>query len=383
MLNGFLQSLTSLRSQRDLVIPESLQDMPIVTTQSNNRKISGGKSGMSVAGMSVASHKIRNSCARARCSYLAPKGFQDPITGDEFQPDQVRTVKQGTINHPPEYATLDGVAVQPVDKCFAVFGSPAHAVKSIERGRNADQKKGIAGFIRGITASARGVFIVRSFIVGNGSTAINEEQYHALDSVVRMNGLSHISYDHAWRQNPWVLRFALASCASIAEVKEAFKLGARHASIVLAPRMVQELVGQTVDGAEIVLCPAVKDGNCNKCAFDNGGIALCDAQADGKRIIVFPQHGSHSWERRHSALVRNIAKACDVTITVVKASGKFEQPFWSVDEEKFSTESELQAAKEEKRRVFDSWRKQLIEDINNSSVTEATKARYLRFMEVS
>ncbi len=383
MLNAFIQSLTSLRSQRDLVVPESLQDMPIVTTQSNNRKITGGKSGMSVAGMSVASHKIRNSCARARCPYLAPKGFQDPITGDEFQPDQVRTVKQGTINHPPEYATLDGVAVQPVDKCFAVFGSPAHAVKSIERGKDADQKKGIAGFIRGITGSARGVFIVRSFIVGNGSTAINEEQYHAIDSVVRMNGLSHISYDHAWKQNPWVLRFALASCGSIAEVKEAFKLGARHASIVLSPRMVQDLDGQTVDGAELVQCPAEKDGNCNRCAEDNGGLALCDAQADGKRIILFTQHGGHAWTRRHAAMVRNIAKACDVTSTVVEASARFDHPFWNVDGEKFSTESELQAAKKEKRRTFKAWRKKLIEDINNSSVGAATKARYLRFMEVS
>lgn len=344
MLNAFIQSLTTLRSQLDPVIPESLRGMPIVTTQSNNRKISDG---FRVAGMSVASHKIRNSCARARCPYLAPKGFQDPITGDEFQADQVRTVKQGTINHPPEYATLDGVAVQPLDKCFAVFGSPAYAVKAIEKGKDADQKAGIAGFIRAVALSDRRAAIVRSFIVGNGSTAINEEQYHALDSVVRMNGLSHISYDHAWKRNPWVLRFALASCGSIAEAKEAFKLGARHASIVLAPRMVQELVGQTVDGAEIVLCPAVNDGNCNKCAVDNGGIALCDAQADGKRIIVFPQHGSHSWERRHAARVRNIAKACGVDTAVVKAQ-------------------EITA-----------------EDINNSSVGAATKARYLRFMEVS
>tara|TARA_A100001515_G_scaffold51389_1_gene40498 strand:- start:51 stop:1202 length:1152 start_codon:yes stop_codon:yes gene_type:complete len=382
MLHAFVQSLTSLRSQKDLVVPESLQDMPIVTTQSNNRKISGGKSGMSVAGMSVSSDKIRNSCGKARCPYLAPKGFQDPISGDEYAPNQVITTREGTINHPPEYATLDGVPVQPLDKCFAVFGSPAHAVKSIERGRNADQKKGMAGFIRGIADSARGAFIVRSFIVGNGSTAINEEQYHAIDSVVRMNGLSHISYDHAWRQNPWVLRFALASCGSIAEAKEAFKLGARHASVVLSPRMVQEFSGQTVDGAEIVQCPAEKDGNCNRCAEENGGLALCDAQADGKRIILFTQHGGHAWTRRRAAMVRNIAKACDVTITVVEASARFDHPFWSVDEAKFSTDAELQAAKEEKRRVFDSWRKQLIEDINNSSVTEATKRRYKRFMGV-
>ena len=344
MLNAFIQSLTSLRSQLDPAVPESLQGLPIVTTQSNNRKISDG---FRVAGMSVGSHKIRNSCARARCSYLAPKGFQDPITGDEFQPDQVRTVKQGTINHPPEYATVDGVAVQPVDKCFAVFGSPAHAVKSIERGKDADQKKGIAGFIRAVALSDRRAAIVRSFIVGNGSTAINEEQYRALDSVVRMNGLSHISYDHAWRQNPWVLRFALASCGSIAEVKEAFKLGARHASIVLSPRMVQDLDGQTVDGAEMVQCPAEKDGNCNRCAEDNGGLALCDAQADGKRIILFTQHGGHAWTRRHAAMVRNIAKACGVDGAVVEAG-------------------EITA-----------------EDINSSSVGAATKARYLRFMEVS
>ena len=115
MLHAFVQSLTSLRSQKDLVVPESLQDMPIVTTQSNNRKISGGKSGMSVAGMSVSSDKIRNSCGKARCPYLAPKGFQDPISGDEYAPNQVITTREGTINHPPEYATLDGVPVQPLD----------------------------------------------------------------------------------------------------------------------------------------------------------------------------------------------------------------------------------------------------------------------------
>jgi len=342
-LHAFIETLTTLKSQLSPVIPESLQGMPIVTTQSANRKISDG---YRVAGMSVSSDKIRNSCGKARCPYLAPKNFQDPINGDEYAPNQVVPTRQGTINHPPEYATRDGVPVQPLDKCFAVFGSPAHAVKSIERGKDADQKTGIAGFIRAVALSDRRAAIVRSFIVGNGSTAINEEQYHALDSVVRMNGLSHISYDHAWRQNPWVLRFALASCGSIAEAKEAFKLGARHASIVLAPRMVQELVGQTVDGAEIVLCPAVNDGNCNKCAIDNGGIALCDAQADGKRIIVFPQHGSHSWERRHAAKVRNIAKACGVDTAVVKA------------------------------------REITADDIDNSSATEATKREYKRFMEV-
>ena len=343
MLHTFVQSLTTLKSQLSPVIPESLQGMPIVTTQSANRKISNG---YRVAGMSVSSDKIRNSCGQARCPYLAPKNFQDPINGDQYAPNQVDTTRHGTINHPPEYATFDGVPVQPLDKCFAVFGSPAHAVKAIEKGKDADQKKGIAGFIRAVALSDRRAAIVRSFIVGNGSTAINEEQYHAIDSVVRMNGLSHISYDHAWKQNPWVLRFALASCGSIAEAKEAFKLGARHASVVLSPRMVQEFSGQTVDGAEMVQCPAEKDGNCNKCAVDNGGLALCDAQADGKRIILFTQHGGKAWTRRHSAMVRNIAKACGVDSAVVTAG-------------------EITA-----------------DDIDNSSVGDDTKRRYKRFMGV-
>tara|TARA_R110000822_G_scaffold286695_2_gene408001 strand:+ start:47 stop:382 length:336 start_codon:yes stop_codon:yes gene_type:complete len=111
--------------------------------------------------------------------------------------------------------------------------------------------------------------------------------------------------------------------------------------------MVQDLDGQTVDGAEMVQCPAEKDGNCNRCAEDNGGLALCDAQADGKRIILFTQHGGHAWTRRHAAMVRNIAKACGVDGAVVEAG-------------------EITA-----------------EDINSSSVGAATKARYLRFMEVS
>jgi hypothetical protein len=252
------------------------------------------------------------SCIGIGCKFYNGGQFIDPITGQEYSPKTITKTRQRldepqTYHHTAEDGTVTKV-IQ-LDSCFSIKGRPAHANQRVMK---EPEKHGIAGLAKALEDAPRSARIVRGAVVGNAAGTITPVELATLDTTIRSMGYFHILYDHGWKQHPWILEYAMASCNHIGEIAEAREAGAHGVTVVLPPELIDQYKGQTINGYKMVRCPAeVSDkGSCNTCGGSKG--PLCDVQRDnGDRQlgVTFTQHGTRSDSRLRNATIKAIAKA--------------------------------------------------------------------------
>jgi hypothetical protein len=106
-------------------------------------------------------------------------------------------------------------------------------------------------------------------------------------------------YTHAWRRlSPRLFRYIVrASCSSAAEVAEATAAGWRCAVVDPGPEHPDTLIGSTVAGQRVVICPVVAGTrpDCESCRACGRDVPV---------VIAFPVHGSA--RKRAMAAIRKV-----------------------------------------------------------------------------
>lgn len=296
--------------------------------------------------------EFKESCEKANCAFLEGGQFINPISGKTIKSEDVVT-SFGTITREPEYTTKDGETLMKVDKCFALFGTPM--LSAYKWDTKFPDRIGIDGLRKAISEAPRNADRARGALVGNASTIMTLEEIREVDNEIRSAGMHHILYDHAWRQNPWILEFATASCNHLQDVKDAIALGARQCSLVMPQSLIDRYKQTKIDGFRFIQCPENLPGriSCINCGGRAG--PLCDAQSRSGMVIMFEQHGSTSWKKSKASTMKNIALKAGVDV-------------------------------EELRKAIDEGNRPVILAIGKkaiSNVTKATGRRYRRFMEIA
>ena len=255
--------------------------------------------------------EIKESCVKAKCQFLKGGQYMDHDTG-EIVPEEWITISDGTITQDPEYMH-DGRRLIKVDQCFSLYGTPMLSAFKIDE--KFPERLGIEGLQKAIDDAPRNSDRARGALVGNASTIMTEQEMHQVDSTIRKAMKFHILYDHAWKDNPWILKYAVASCNSLRDVRTAINKGASQCSIVLPQNIINLYKGKKVNGFPMVQCPEnTTNGRitCSNCGGKKG--PLCDAQEREGMVIMFNQHGGRSWKRRKNQLMKNIAKKAGVSV---------------------------------------------------------------------
>ena len=315
--------------------------------------------------------EIRKSCEDAKCAFLHGGVYIDPETGKTISKKSI-TITNGTISTDPVYRTRDGKQAMKVDKCFSIFGTPylsayAWDIKYPER-------LGMEGLKRAISQAPRSADRARGALVGNASTILSPGEMSEVDETIRKAVPFHILYDHAWRRNPWILKYAVASCNHIQDTKDAIKAGATVCSIVLPQNLIDQYKGRKIGDHKFVQCPENlgRGTNCINCGGSKRG-PLCDAQARSNLIVMFRQHGNNSWERSKKSTIRNIAKAS----TPAQPNGdKFDKMRHKAAIGRTLEEFEAAIRKGDRKAIISIGKKAL------KNVSKATAKRYRQFLEL-
>ena len=261
--------------------------------------------------------EFRASCEKAECIFMLEKDgepatiYMDPISGETINENEMQLIP-GTISEEPEYLHEDGRILMKVDKCFALFGTPM--LGAFEWDIKFPERLGIEGLRKAISEAPRYADRARGALVGNASTMMSEEDMKEVDGEIRGAGMHHILYDHAWRQNPWILEFATASCNHLQDVRDAIALGARQCSLVMPQSLIDRYQGTMIDGFFMNQCPENVSPaiNCINCGGRSG--PLCDARTRSGMVVMFEQHGATSWKKSRSTKIRNIAGKAGVSV---------------------------------------------------------------------
>ena len=296
--------------------------------------------------------EFRESCEKANCAFLEGGQFINPVSGKTIKSEDVIS-SSGTITKEPEYTTEDGETLMKVDKCFALFGTPM--LGAYKWDTKFPDRIGINGLKKAISEAPRNADRARGALVGNASTIMTQEEMKQVDNEIRSAGMHHILYDHAWRQNPWILEFATASCNHLQDVKDAIALGARQCSLVMPQSLINRYKQTKIDGFRLIQCPENTSHriNCINCGGSGG--PLCDAQSRSGMVIMFEQHGGTSWKKSRAQRIRNISKKAGISVEELET-----------------------AIKEGNRPAIVAIGRKAI-----SLVTKATGSKYRRFMEIT
>jgi len=204
---------------------------------------------------------------------------------------------------------------------------------------------------------------------------MSESEMAQVDSAIRDAGLFHILYDHAWRQNPWVLKYATASCNHFQDVRDAISMGATTLSLVMPQNLINRYRGKKIGDHVMIQCPenVSPKMSCLNCGGKSA--PLCDARKRDKIIVLFYQHGSTSWKRSKEATIKNISKAS--VKPEVKPADRREKTILKKREEA--------TLKELNRAIRLSDRGSIIEIGKRaiSNVSKATAKRYRKFLGIS
>lgn len=272
--------------------------MKIITTCTGaNTKLSNGEA---MPAWRVGSNKseMKSSCEKAKCSFLSGGHYVHPETGQRVTET---TTIPGTYYKPEITIDSDNDELIRIDQCFAVNGTLGFGMDKV--GQIAG-RQGLDGLETQMKKRAYNCKSIRGAVVGNASTLLSQSEIQTIDKTIRDQGLFHILYDHAWRLNPWILEYAVASCNHLKDVRDAIKQGAKVCSVVLPESMVEKNKGKQIDGYKMVKCPE----NCFTCGGSKAP-PLCEAKERSKLIIMFTQHGHLSWKRRKATTKKNIALA--------------------------------------------------------------------------
>ena len=271
--------------------------------------------------------EIKRSCVDAKCQFLEGGQYMDHDTG-KIVPEEWVTITEGTITQDPEYMH-DGRRLIKVDQCFSLYGTPMLSAFKIDE--KFPERLGIEGLQKAIDDAPRNSDRARGALVGNASTIMTEQEMHQVDSTIRKAMKFHILYDHAWKDNPWILKYAVASCNSLRDVRTAINRGATQCSIVLPQNIINLYKGKKVNGFKMVQCPENTSSKitCSNCGGKKG--PLCDAQERHDMVIMFNQHGGRSWKRRKKQLMKNIAKKAGVSVEEMQRAIKMNDHVSIVD----------------------------------------------------
>jgi len=259
--------------------------------------------------------KTKKSCKDAGCQFLSVKdggkaGLYKIVTGhrlgDYISKKETRVRIRASAEVSEVRETLDGSEVEKVPGCFAWLGmiqaSTITKIKTAQRGKDYSLESGLMGLRKAHK-------YVRGAVIGNASTFYSPEEMETIDSMVRAEGVGHIIYDHAWKDNPWILKFACASANDVSEVQYALAMGAAVVTVALPKDKAHEYKA-TPNAGKVVICPESRGiMSCNSCG-------LCDAQErrakmqKGQKplVIVFYTHESGSHKQSNATRVRNICK---------------------------------------------------------------------------
>ena len=275
-----------------------MKPIKILTTCTGaNTKLSNGEA-MPAWRVGTSKKEMKSSCEKANCAFLSGGHYVHPETGQRVK--EVTTIP-GTFYKPEITIDSNGDELIRLDQCFAVKGTLGFGMDKV--GQVAG-RTGLDGLETQMKKRALNCKSVRGAVVGNASTLLSRSQIETIDQTIRDQGLFHILYDHAWRQNPWILNYAVASCNHFKDVRDAIKQGASICSVVLPESMVEKNKGKKIDGYKLVKCPE----NCYTCGGSTAP-PLCEAKERSKLIIMFTQHGHLSWKRRKATTKKNIALA--------------------------------------------------------------------------
>ena len=279
--------------------------MNITATLSANSKLT--KSGR-IPAWNVGTDKktMIGSCEAINCKFLTGGQFIDPETGEEHDPLTI-TKTRAALGRPATYHSPDGRQLIKLDMCFSIKGRPAHANLKLAKDPN---KHGMIALEKAMRESPRSAKLVRGAVVGNASGTLSQTEIAALDATIRSQGFHHVLYDHGWKEHPWILQYAMASCNHMAEIEQAAQLDAHGVTVVLPPDLIAKHKGTTRHGYKMVQCPAEINGSCNECGGSKG--PLCDVTRDNgdrKLGVMFTQHGPRSDARQSNLMIGDIAMA--------------------------------------------------------------------------
>ena len=260
--------------------------------------------------------EAQQSCKGANCMFL-PKsmggtgGMYRTASGEFVSKKDTVVVQPLTLNQSEVRETKSGEAVELIPPCFAQHGSPAFAQVNMSKRANRDGNNGMFRMLAGATRSTR---YIRGAVNGNLSTApdITEAKVKRLDDIIRSTGMGHILFDHAWRINPWILKYATASLNDSNDLPGAVALGARVMSLVVNSEGERKSRMKEIrkQGVSAVHCPAEATADsfrplsCQDCG-------KCDVATRTQKkplVVMFVNHGSTSDKRQRDAVERSTRK---------------------------------------------------------------------------
>ena len=319
-----LTSPTTVRQDSD---DSFLDSLPLLgSAKTSNKKVKGPTYNVGLTIESAA-----DSCRSSDCPFF-PKSkggtgglyrvMDGARAGDTVDRNETEILTHySETEHEIRVLTGTGDRVELISPCYAVQSSPMWAHSSQAKAFAKGRSNGIAEMLN--KANPKAYPFVRGAGNGNLSTlrGMTERIVERLDSAIRARGFGHILYDHAWKQNPWILKFATASLNSVDDLPLAIAMGARTASTVaLSDAHRRKLMSQVRerDDAQAIWCPAESHGrSCQQCG-------LCDPSfrpnSEGKtKVIFFTNHANSSHTRQLEVMRRSTNKwleyatvGCDV-----------------------------------------------------------------------
>ena len=273
--------------------------------------------------------EAQQSCKTAKCMFL-PKsmggtgGMYRTASGEFVDKKDTVVVQPLTLSQAEVRETKSGEAVELIPPCFAQQGSPAFSQVSMTKRAERDGHNGMFSMLMGAKRSTK---YIRGAINGNLSSAegITEAKVERLDQVIRSTGLGHILFDHAWRDNPWILKYATASLNDISDLPEAMGFGARVMSLVVNSNEDRKVKAKQVreQGAAAVYCPAEASAHsfrplsCQDCG-------KCDVATRTQKkplVVMFVNHGATSDKRQRDAVNRSTRRWLDlISLDALEAS---------------------------------------------------------------
>lgn len=262
--------------------------------------------------------EAKQSCRDAKCMFFPESmggtgGMYRTPSGEFVRKRDTVVVQPITMNQSEVRETKSGEPVELIPPCFAQTGTPSFAQSGMIKRASRDGHNGMFTMLAGATRSTR---YIRGAVNGNLSTApgMTEAKVSRLDEIIRVTGMGHILFDHAWRDNPWIVKYATASLNEVEDLPDAMRLGARVMSLVVntdderrsAMREIRKM------GAAVVRCPAEATANdwrplsCQDC----GKCDVATRKPKSKPLVVtFVNHGNTSDKRQRDSVHRSTRKA--------------------------------------------------------------------------
>ena len=287
-----------------------LNSLPVLgSAKKTNSKVRGPTY---YVGSTVA--EAQQSCKGANCMFLPESkggtgGMYRTASGEFVSKKDTVVVQPLTLTQPEVRKTKSGEAVELIPPCFAQNGSPSFAQSSMAKRADRDGNNGMFNMLAGATRSTK---YIRGAVNGNLSTApgITEAKVKRLDEIIRSTGMGHILFDHAWRLNPWILKYATASLNDISDMPDAVALGARVMSLVVNSEGERKSRMREIhhQGIAAVYCPAeataddFRSLSCQDCG-------KCDVATRTEKkkplVVMFVNHGATSDKRQRDAVERS------------------------------------------------------------------------------